>query len=81
MYILRYLKDDESYQVDATKQGGNLISVTGDYPVRTDGFMLSREGYHDNWDYTEYTTIYDELVDGAIFSNDGSVKPDEPEEG
>ena len=81
MYTIRYVKDDETYDVDAVKLDANRVEVKGDYPVRTDGFYLSRKGIPDNWDYTKYTTIYKEVLDGAIFSNDGSVEPEpvEPE--
>lgn len=80
-YILKYLNDEdnESFEVDAVKVASNLVQITGDYPIRTDGFLLSRKGIDDNWDYTKYTTIYKEIVDGVIFSNDGSVEP-EPNE-
>ena len=78
MYILRYRREEETYNVNAVKMGDNLVSITGDFPVQELGFTLTRDGYHDNWDYSDFTTIYDELVDGAIFSNDGSVKPEEP---
>lgn len=77
MYILSYLNGDgEKYEVDAEKIADNLVRITGDYPINTDGFYLSRKGYEDNWNYTEYTTIYQTLAAGAIFSNDGSVAPE-----
>lgn len=78
MYILSYLNGDgETYEVDAEKIADNLVRITGDYPINTDGFYLSRKGYEDNWDYTAYTTIYSEIPDGVIFSNDGSIEDDD----
>lgn len=79
MYTLRYRKEDEVYEVDAVKRDAHHVEITGDYPVQTDGFIINREGYIDNWDYTQYTTIYKEILDGAIFSDDGSVEPENEE--
>ena len=76
MYVLRYIEDDNTYEVEATKTADNLVTITGVFPVKEDGFILSRKGYEDNWNYTEYTTIYQTLAAGAIFSNDGSVAPE-----
>lgn len=42
-------------------------------PTDTSGFMLSREGHQDEWDYRGYTTIYSEEPGRVAFSDDGSI--------
>lgn len=70
-------------QIEANTDGSNVAGATavkdiivelkGDFPIRTDGFTLSRPEHDDNWDYSTYTTVYREIDGGAQFSNDGSV--------
>ena len=70
---LKYLNEETAYDVEFYKVSKNIVQITGDFPIRTDGFTLSRETYEDNWDYSAYTTIYREVENGCQFSNDGSV--------
>ena len=51
----------------------HILQITGDFPVKTKGFILSRDGYNDNWDYSKFKTIYRTIEGGAQFSDDGSV--------
>lgn len=53
----------------------NIVQINGkSLPKNTSGFYLSRIDKKDNWDYTDYTTIY-RIIDGNTvqFSNDGSI--------
>lgn len=63
----------EKYSVDFHKISDNIVELIGDFPIQTDGFMLSRENMDDKWDYSEFTTIYREIDGGCQFSNDGSI--------
>lgn len=73
MLNLKYLNNDSTYKVDFKKISKNIVEITGDFPIQTDGFTLSREEYEDNWDYSAFTTVYREVENGCQFSNDGSV--------
>lgn len=81
MLILKYLNDTESYQVSYSSISPNIEQITGDFPVKTDGYTLSREGKQDNWDHSGFTTVYREIEGGIQFSSDGSVyvAPPDPE--
>lgn len=70
---LKYLNDENTCDVDFNKISKNVVEITGDFPIKNDGFTLSRETHEDNWDYSAYTTIYREVENGCQFSNDGSV--------
>ena len=63
----------EKYPVEFRKISENIIELNGDFPIQTDGFMLSRENMDDKWDYSGFTTVYREIDGGCQFSNDGSV--------
>lgn len=79
MLKFNYKTETAKYDISFTKNSENVVTIAGEFPIKTDGFYLNREGHEDFWDYTEYTTIYKELENGAMFSNDGSVAPPEPE--
>ena len=81
MLNLKYLNTSEVYPVDFQTITSNIIQLTGDFPIQTDGFTLSRIDMEDNWDYTNYTTIYREIDGGVQLSNDGSVyvEPETPD--
>lgn len=73
MLDLTYIGENAKHKIEFKKVNENVVSVKGTLPAQTNGFVLSREGKEDNWDYKEFTTIYREL-DGEIqFSNDGSI--------
>lgn len=63
----------KKYYADFHKISENIVELIGDFPIQTDGFMLSRENMADNWDYSGFTTAYREIDGGCQFSNDGSV--------
>lgn len=73
MLLLNYLDEKEKYLISFENVSQNIVQVKGDFPVKTTGFNLSRDGKHDDWDYSAYTTLYREIDGGVQFSNDGSV--------
>ncbi len=82
MLHLTYVGEKEKkYAVDFTQMGEHVIQITGDFPVKGNGFTLSRIDCEDEWDYTGFRTIYRNIEGGAQFSDDDSVyvAPPEPE--
>ena len=73
MLKLKYINDTEEYQVEFSKISKNICQLKGEFPVKRDGFFLSRIGENDNWDYTSYKTIYRQLENAVQFSNNGST--------
>ena len=73
MLLLKYLKEKDKFPISFDTINQNIVQITGDFPVKTVGFTLSRDGKEDNWDYSAYTTVYREIDGGVQFSNDGSV--------
>lgn len=73
MLILKYLNTKASYDVNFSTISENIIEISGNFPIKTKGFTLSRPNHDDNWDYSGYTTIYREIENGVQFSNDGTV--------
>ena len=71
--VLKYLKEENKYEIEFKKISKNIVEIVGDFPPQQSGFTLSRIDQNDNWDYSSYTTIYRELDNGVQFSNDGSV--------
>ena len=73
MLNMSYIVDNTVYPINFTLKSDNVVELKGDFPVYTEGFTLSRPGYDDKWDYSAYTTIYQEIDGGVQFSNDGSI--------
>lgn len=73
MLELKYLNSTTSYEVDFFCVSENIIELHGNFPVENLGFTLSRPNQNDNWDYSDFTTVYRTLDNGAQFSNDESV--------
>ena len=73
MLDLIYVGENVKHKIEFNRLSKNLVSIKGTLPAQTNGFVLSREGKRDNWDYKDYTTIYRELEDEIQFSNDGSI--------
>lgn len=79
MKLLRYLHEQEQYSISFKTVNQHIVQITGDFPIKTSGFTLSREGKEDDWDYSGYRTVYRKIDGGAQFSNNGSVYiPPEP---
>ena len=73
MLNLTYVGENIVHKIEFNRLNGHIVSIKGTLPAQNSGFVLSREGKRDNWEYKDYTTIYREL-DGEIqFSNDGSI--------
>lgn len=87
MLELTYIGSDVKFEVSFRNISEHVCEIVGNVPHTTTGFMLSRIGKQDSWDYSGYTTIFRELDNGVQYSNDGSVyvqpappvSPEEPE--
>ena len=74
MLNLKYIGSEDFYQVSFKSNNKSLVTITGDFPVKRKGFKLYKtEGGKPLGDYSSFVTIYKELENGAMFSNDGSV--------
>ena len=82
MLKLKYIGDEESYDVEFRTVANNIVELVGNFLIKDTGFTLSRAEHEDNWDYKGYTTVYREIEGGVQFSNDGSVyvEPEQPSE-
>lgn len=81
MLTLKYLDSPKEYEVNFCKISAHVVQLLGDFPFSDAGFILSRKGKGDNWDYKSYTTLYRSIEGGMQFSDDGSVyvAPPDPE--
>lgn len=74
MLNLKYIGSEEMYQVSFKSNGNNVVTITGDFPIKKTGFNLYLPGKKDILgDYSSFVTLYREIDGGAMFSNDGSV--------
>lgn len=73
MLELKYINLKTSYEVDFSRISDNIIEIQGNFPAKSYGFTLSRPNQNDDWDYSDFTTVYRTLDNGIQFSNDGSV--------
>lgn len=73
MLNMNYVGSGTTYPVSFELISNNIVKLIGDFPIRTDGFVLSRPEHDDKWDYGAYTTVYQKTDGGVQFSNDGSV--------
>lgn len=73
MLSLKYLNERETYSVSFSNVSKNIVQITGNFPIKTSGFMLSWKDNVWDGDYSDYTTVYREIDGGVQFSNDGSV--------
>lgn len=80
MLEMKYVGSNEKYDVNFKKITDNVVELVGEIPIKALGFILSRPGKEDNWDYSEYKTIYLQVESGVQFSNDESVyvEPQKP---
>lgn len=81
LHLVYVGEKDKKYAVDLEQVNDHVVQITGDFPVKGNGFSLSRIDFEDGWDYTAFRTIYRNIAGGAQFSDDGSVyvAPPEPE--
>ena len=75
MLELNYIGEKTKHKVDFDLVSENIVKIIGTLAAKTKGFILSREGEEDNWDYSAYTTVYQQQEGEIWFSRDGSVKP------
>ena len=76
MLNLKYIGSEDFYQVSFNANSKSLVTITGDFPVKRAGFKLYKtEGGKPIGDYSSFVTIYKEIENGVMFSNDGSVEP------
>lgn len=73
LHLIYVGESDKKYAVDFKSVSDHVVQITGDFPVKRNGFLLSRIDYDDKWDYTEFRTLYRNVEGGAQFSDDGSV--------
>ena len=75
MLNLQYVNEKTYYQINFKYLSENIVQITGNFPIKTKGFNLSRIGSPEViiGNYTDYKTVYKEIENGAMFSNDGSV--------
>ena len=74
MLNLRYVGSEDFYQINFKQNGDNLITITGDFPVKRQGFKIYLAGETmPIGDYSSFVTVYREIEGGAMFSNDASV--------
>lgn len=84
---LKYQNEETTHDVEFKKISKNIVEIIGDFPIKTNGFTLSRNDKDDKWDYSSFTTVYKVFENCVQFSNDGSVyvepevfEPKEPTE-
>lgn len=74
MLNMKYIGGSTTYPVEVRAVSDNVIELKGDFPILTDGFILSRPNCdNDDWNHSDCTTVYREIDGGVQFSNDGSV--------
>ena len=75
MLNLQYVNEKTYYQISFKYLSENIVQITGDFPIKTKGFNLSRIGSPEViiGNYTDYKTVYKEIENGAMFSTDDSV--------
>ena len=80
MLELKYIGEETRYNVEFSRISPHVIQLLGEMPFKDSGFVLSRAGKNDRWDYPGYTTLYREISKGYQLSDDGSVyvAPQEP---
>lgn len=73
MLLMKYKGLKTEYPVNFKKVSSNIVQIIGEVPAKTHGFTVSRTDKDDNWDYSDYTTIYKKEEGCIWFSNDESV--------
>ena len=73
MLEMKYIGEDTAHQVSFRNLSDHVCELSGDFPVKTGGFTLSRIEKNDAWDYSGYATVYRQIDGGAQFSDDSSI--------
>ena len=72
MLSLNYVGEYDSYEVEFDRNE-HVVTLKGDFPIKTIGFYLSQPGKINDLNYTAFKTVYRIIADGVQFSDDGSV--------
>ena len=72
MLSLNYVGEYDSYEV-VFDRNEHVVTLKGDFPIKTAGFYLSQLGKINDLDYTAFKTVYRVIAGGVQFSDDGSV--------
>ena len=72
MLSLNYVGEYDSYEVEFDRNE-HVVTLKGDFPIKTTGFYLSQLGKINDLDYTAFKTVYRVIAGGVQFSDDGSV--------
>ena len=72
MLSLNYVGEYDSYEVEFDRNE-HVVTLKGDFPIKTTGFYLSQLGKINDLNYTAFNTVYRVIAGGVQFSDDGSV--------
>ena len=72
MLNLNYVGEYDSYEVEFDRNE-HVVTLKGDFPIKTTGFYLSQPGKVNDLNYTAFKTVYRVIAGGVQFSDDGSV--------
>lgn len=72
MLSLNYVGECDSYEVEFDRNE-HVVTLKGDFPIKTTGFYLSQPGKINDLNYTAFKTVYRVIAGGVQFSDDGSV--------
>ena len=72
MLNLNYVGEYDSYEVEFDRNE-HVVTLKGDFPIKTAGFYLSQPGKVNDLNYTAFNTVYRVIAGGVQFSDDGSV--------
>ena len=72
MLSLNYVGEHDSYEVEFDRNE-HVVTLKGDFPIKTTGFYLSQPGKINDLNYTAFKTVYRIIAGGVQFSDDGSV--------
>lgn len=68
MLKMYYKNAKESlYDVEFERISDTQVRLSGDFPVKSEGFYLSRANEEDDWDYSKFTKA-EEIENGVVFS-------------
>lgn len=73
MLKLKYINEKEEHLINFLGVSGHIATLTGNFPVKAAGFILSRENFDDYWDYSAFNTVYRVTENQVQFSDDGST--------
>ena len=72
MLSLNYVGEYDSYEVEFDRNE-HVVTLKGDFPIKTTGFYLSQLGKINDLNYTAFKTLYRVIAGGVQLSDDESV--------